>query len=577
MFSDPPLRENSPISTFAPEAGGLSPKMASRLARFKDPAFVGSQGGSVLAFAGFQIDLGNEYLLKDGRVVPLRRKPYSILRYLAQNPGRLVTREELVDAVWGHDAMCESLVRTHMRDLRHVLGDAVIETVVGRGYRFTAEVAYVAPATSRQETGQTSVVGRNSQIAELRGALQRAVEQRWGAMFVTGEAGVGKTTLVDNFLRQARARTALHVGWGVCIESHGSGHAYLPVLEALGVLCGAPGRDQVVAVLGKYAPTWLVQMPGLVTDSRLEELQRRAAGGTQARLLSELAAALEVLSAAAPVVLVFEDLQWADPSTTALMAFLCRRRAPARCLILGTFRHSEVPRGHPLSRILGELLAHGEASTIELDGFDAAGLDDYLAERFPGHAFCADLKRSLLRSTGGKPLFITAMVDDLQARGVISRSADVWQLTTGADAIDAYKPDSILRLIEAQVDRLDAAEQRVIEIGGAVGMTFTTSLVAHAMEADPETVESLCDTLAHQRGLLQHLGTETCADGTVHSRYGFGLSLLREVALRRSPSACVRLWRGKIAERLAAYEGRHGEVAPPTRSSWEPRQAATTA
>jgi predicted ATPase len=383
--------------------------------------------------------------------------------------------------------------------------------------------------------------------------------------------------LVDAFLKQARVRMALHVGWGACVEPHGSGHPYLPVLEALRSLCSGPGRDRVVEVMARYAPTWLVQMPGLVADSRLEELQRRAAGGTQARLLSELAAALEVLSAAAPVVVVFEDLQWADSATMELMAFLCRRRGPARCLILGTFRQSEVPRGHPLSRVVGELLAHGEGSSIELEGFDAASLDDYLAERFPEHAFRVDLAQSLLRSTGGKPLFVTAMLDELQTRGVISRRGGVWQITSDVDEVDGYKSRSVLRLMEAQVDRLDATERRIIEIGGAVGMTFTASLVAHAMEADPETVESLCETLAHQRKLLQHLGTETWPDGTVQSRYGFGLSLFREAALRRSPSACVRSWRGKIAARLAATtEGDAHEIATGTGSSWERRTAAAT-
>jgi DNA-binding winged helix-turn-helix (wHTH) protein len=101
------------------------------------------KGGSaalVLRFEGFSLDLSGERLWKEGRELRVRRKPYAILRHFAQHPRRLVTRAEIIDAVWGKIAMCESLLRTHIRDLRRVIGDGLIETVVGRGYRFTADV-----------------------------------------------------------------------------------------------------------------------------------------------------------------------------------------------------------------------------------------------------------------------------------------------------------------------------------------------------------------------------------------------------------------------------------------------------
>ena len=94
----------------------------------------------VLSFPPFRLDLIEERLWKGNREVRLRRKPFAILRFLAQNPRRLVTQAEIVDAVWGRIAMSESLLRTHMHDLRHALGEAVIETVVGRGYRFVANM-----------------------------------------------------------------------------------------------------------------------------------------------------------------------------------------------------------------------------------------------------------------------------------------------------------------------------------------------------------------------------------------------------------------------------------------------------
>jgi DNA-binding winged helix-turn-helix (wHTH) protein len=98
---------------------------------------------AVLSFPPFRLDVAEERLWKNGREMRLRPKPFSILRYLAQHPRRLVTKSEIVDAVWGRIAMGESLVRTHVYDLRRVLGEDVIETVVGRGYRFLADVSEI--------------------------------------------------------------------------------------------------------------------------------------------------------------------------------------------------------------------------------------------------------------------------------------------------------------------------------------------------------------------------------------------------------------------------------------------------
>jgi DNA-binding winged helix-turn-helix (wHTH) protein len=94
----------------------------------------------VLTFAGYRLDLSADRLWKDQQELRLRRKPYSILRYLAQNPHRLVAQSEIVEAVWGRIAMSESLLRTHVHALRQVVGHGLIETIVGRGYRFTADV-----------------------------------------------------------------------------------------------------------------------------------------------------------------------------------------------------------------------------------------------------------------------------------------------------------------------------------------------------------------------------------------------------------------------------------------------------
>ncbi len=524
----------------------------------------------MLSFAPFHLDLDSERLWKHDQEVRLRRKPFAILRFLVQNPRRLVTHAEVVEAVWGKIAMSESLLRTHVHDLRSVLGDGVVETVVGRGYRFVAEIQHVyaddpglpwSPASPAQHGAARRVVGRESELDTLRAAFRAARERKRGVIFVTGEAGIGKTTLVDLFLERESEHGRLLVGRGTCVEQHGSGQAYLPVLDAIGTLCrGAASRG--IDTFAEHAPTWLAQMPALVRPDRLAELQRRASGATQGRTLRELAEALDALSADAPVIIVFDDLQWTDPSTAEFIAFLGSRREPARLLLIGTYRTAEVTRSHPLTRVMAELIARRQASSIALDalGVDAVGL--YLSQRFPEHDFPPQLTPTVHRSTGGNPLFITTLVDDLEGKGLLRVRNGHWELSTSVEDVAARRPESIRRLIDTQIDRLPALEQRILETAAVAGATFTAGVVAHALDAEVDSVDSACESLATERRLLEYVGAETWPDGTIQSRYAFGHSLFQHASLTRSTSAHVRAHHRKIAERLeSGHVHREEEVA----------------
>lgn len=538
-----------------------------------------------LSFTPFRLDLASERLWKSGEELCLRRKPFAILRHLVQNPQRLVTHEEIVEAVWGKIAMSESLLRTHVHDLRQVLGEDVVETVVGRGYRFVAEVKHTELGGSEGDAPSAEppamarvVVGREADLDALRAALRSAKDRRRSTVFVTGEAGVGKTTLVDFFLEQASTPGPLLSGRGACIEQYGSGQAYLPVLEAIGALCRGRAADRVIDVFSRHAPSWLVQLPAVVRPDRLDDLQRRAAGATLARTMRELAEALEALSVDAPVVVVFDDLQWTDTSTAELLSFLGSRREPARLLILGTYRPEEVPRGHPVTRVTGELIAHRQASLIALDDLGPEAVGVYLARRYPRHCFPPELASTLHGATGGNPLFLTTLVDDLETQGLVVEREGRWELSSSVEDAAARRPDSVRRLIDTQIDRLSAFEQRIIEVAGIAGMTFTAGVVARALDADTDGVDSACESLANERRLLQYMGAETWPDGTIQSRYAFRHALFQHAALARSTAATVRTRHRKIAERLeTGYLGREEEVAGELAVHFEHGQVPTRA
>jgi hypothetical protein len=120
-------------------------------------------------------------------------------------------------------------------------------------------------------------------------------------------------------------------------------------------------------MLRRYAPMWLVQLPGLASDGELERVQRQVQGATQARMIRELADAVDVLTADTPLVLVLEDLHWSDSSTVECLAYLAQRREPARLLVLGTYRPVEtVIQAHPLRGLVQELSGRGQCVELRL-------------------------------------------------------------------------------------------------------------------------------------------------------------------------------------------------------------------
>jgi AAA ATPase-like protein len=324
----------------------------------------------------------------------LRPKAFRLLRYLAEHPQRLVTQEELLKAVWQHTYVNEGLLRGYIRELRGLLGDDAkaprfIETASGRGYRFIASIPSPPSIPSPIESSvpptlqpPPGFVGRREELAQLHTALGQALLGERQVVFVVGEPGIGKTTLIDAFLAQIVGARDLWVGRGQCIEHHGAGEAYLPLLEAFGGLLRREGRT-LIPLLRRQAPTWLVQMPASMEEAEREALSRQLFGSTQERMARELAEAIEALAAERPLVLWLEDLHWSDFSTVDVLAMLARRREPARLLVVGTYRPAEVIASeHPLRAMVRELEAHAQCWGLPLGFLTSPEVTQYLAGRF---------------------------------------------------------------------------------------------------------------------------------------------------------------------------------------------------
>jgi DNA-binding winged helix-turn-helix (wHTH) protein len=211
---------------------------------------------SQMHFGPFFLDLFQGRLWRGVEVIALRPRTVAVLAYLVAQPGRLVPREELLQQVWRGAYVSGAVVRTCIRDIRAALSDDAaspqyLETVGRQGYRFLGTQDGNTPV--RLEAG--AVVGRQAEVTQLQQCYMRAADGARQLVILSGEVGIGKTTVVDLFLaslmRQGRTIGTVR---GQCVEHYGAGEPYLPVLEALGHLGQAPGGERVVAVLRRYAP-----------------------------------------------------------------------------------------------------------------------------------------------------------------------------------------------------------------------------------------------------------------------------------------------------------------------------------
>ncbi len=542
-------------------------------------------------------------------MVSLRPKSLAVLRYLAEHPGRLIARKELLNAVWLDTHVSTAALKVCIREIRRALGDnpttpQFIETRPRQGYRFIAPITATAPpAQGARYKGQgakspapstqhpaPSIVGREEELGQLQRWLEKALAGERQVVFITGEPGIGKTTVGEAFLQSLESSVQslasenhsvppqdfqtldprrqtldanLWIARGQCLEHYGVGEAYLPVLEALGQLCRELGGERLIEILDQYAPTWLAQMPALLNAADLEALQRRIQGTTRERMLREMAEAVEALTAEKPLVLVLEDLHWSDYATLDLVSFLARRRQPARLLLIGTYRPAAVlVDGHPLQAVKPELQMHKQCEEMPLGFLTEAAVAEYLTVRFPRNHFPAELARVIHRHTDGNPLFMVNVVDYVVAQELIVEVDGWWEVKVGVEAVEVGVPESLRRMVEQQIDGLSRAEQQVLEAASVAGAEFSAAAVAAGLEEEEVQVEERCEGLARRGQFLKSSGQSDWPDGTVAGRYGFIHPLYQNVLYDRVTVGRRLQLHRRIGERQeAGYQERTGGIA----------------
>ena len=505
------------------------------------------------AFGPFRLDTVNHCLWRADERAALTPKAFDILRYLVEHADRLVTQDELLEALWPATYVNPEGIRKYILEIRKALGDrpdqpAFIGTFPKRGYQFVApvtderNVARLDPAA--QPPG--NMVGRQDGLARLDDSLQLALSGQRQVVFVTGEAGIGKTTLVDAFQQQAAGRPELRIARGQCIEGFGGIEAYYPMLEAIGALLRTD-HSSLVQTLAKRAPTWLIQFPGLMNDEQRESLQREILGSTRERMVRELCEALESIAAQTPLLMILEDLHWVDPSTLDLISAFARRREPAKVLLLCTYRPVDVVLSQsPLKTLKQDLLVHRLCHEIAMERLEEPDVADYLAKTFTAKSIPSGLANLVNRNSGGNPLFMVAIVHEMRNKGLIQVDRGKLILTAPLEEVYPGIPETLQQMLEIQLERLSPEELRILQGGCVAGERFSVWAAAATLDASPSSIEEACDRLANWQQLIRPAGIHDAPNGAPSAHYEFGHSLYRQ-ALYRSLSS---LHRSKLHLRL---------------------------
>ncbi len=498
-------------------------------------------------FDRFELDEANARLLRDGTAVALAPTPFAVLCALVRQPGSLLCTNALLDEVWGHQFVTDSVLRTAISELRTALDDDArkprfIETVSRRGYRFIGAPSAIpaAPGVGPSVSGHAAVhapyfIGRAEPLSRLRRAWDMACTGKRGVVWIAGEPGIGKTTLIEQFIASLGDVVCAR---GQCAEHYGTGESYLPVLEALEELCRSD--SEVPSLLRAVAPTWLLQLPWLSTTEEREALQRGLAGVSPDRMLREMGQFLDRYPERRPLLLVTEDLQWSDRATIQLIDYIARRRGSARLMWLASFRLAEVVAlDHPLNPLRHELRQHDLCEEIVLDPFSESEVADYVAERSPAIATDEAFVRALHERTDGLPLFVASVMTE-----VITRAAQAGDDTAARSHFAKIAvPENLAAIIDHYVAKLTSDQRLVLSAAAVCGIEFCINTISGALERDAVWVGQTCDELAREQLWLVAPRAEG-GSNAAELPYAFRHALFRQVLYERTnPSVRSQLHR----------------------------------
>jgi ABC-type oligopeptide transport system substrate-binding subunit/DNA-binding SARP family transcriptional activator len=453
-----------------------------------------------------------------------------------------------------------------------------------------------------QESEQPVFVARECELAQLDSALDVALAGNGHVVFVTGEAGTGKSALLNAFARRAReVHLDLLLAGGSCSAHTGVGDPYLPFREMLGLLTGdVEGRWAARTIPHAQAVQLWNQVPltvpllidhgtdlintfvpggPLLTRARqasprfgtswlalLQELvaRQRAGGLQQTDLFEQVTRFLQAVAAERPLVITLDNLQWADAGSINLLFHLGQRLGGSRILIIGAYRPVDVSLGrggdrHPLDGVVNEFRRGYGDIEINLDNAGGRQFVDAFLDTEP-HLLGTDFRESLLRRTSGHPLFTVELLREMQTRGDLVRDeAGHW--IEGPTLDWSTLPARVEGVIDERISRLEPELRDILRLASVEGETFTVQVLAD-LQGQPERqlLERLVNDLGRRHRLIAEHGVARW-NGFRLYQFRFCHHLFQQYLYRSLTDMERELRHGEIAATLEAlYEGHTEDI-----------------
>jgi DNA-binding NarL/FixJ family response regulator len=382
----------------------------------------------------------------------------------------------------------------------------------------------------------TPFVGREGELAELSADLEVAVAGRGGVVVLAGEPGIGKTRLAEELAAHGTSCGAL-VLWGRCWEGEGA-PAFWPWVQV--VRAYVEGSDPAVlrremgagaADIAQVVPAVRERLPDLPTPPPLEPEAARF------RLFDSLAGFLRAAAARRPLLLVLDDLHWADAPSLALLRFVGRELEDAGLLVVGLYRQVEVDREHPLVATLADLTRGQRRRRLVLRGLDEREVASFVAV-VAGVQPAAGLAAAVHRQTDGNPFFVTEVVRLLASQGRLGHAQ------AGAPVLAAGLPEGVRAVVAERLGRLSDGCQQVLEVASVLGRDFELRVLQPASSLDGDQLLELVEEAEAARVVAEVPGGL--------GRWRFAHALVREVLYERLPAARRIRLHGRVGEALEA-------------------------
>ena len=531
----------------------------------------------ILSFNDCTIDVGAFELRRRQRRIKLEPRVFDVLLHLIEHRDRVVSKHELLDALWPGEAVSDSVLPRCIAAARRAVGDTrtkqrVIQTVHGRGYRFVADLerresapdseepSAQAPTTPAPAEGAElpvqRFVGREAAMRLLLRQLDHARRGRGSVALVVGEPGIGKTRIWQELATRAGS-VGCQVFVGRCYEGDGA-PAYWPWVQILRrsttVAPDSVGGAQSVADLAGLVPE-LAAAPDAPAPAPIPDSPE-----ARFRLYDAVVRHLVAVADDSPLVIVLDDLHWADSSSLGLLRFLSGQIVDRAVLVVGTYRDVDVRRGHPLSEVLGSLARDGQTQRIALDGFTKEEIADFVTAEV-GEAPGQEVAQRLFEMTEGNPFFLKEIVQ------LLAEEHDV--ATVSVEALGTLVlPQGIRDVLGRRLSALSDECNQLLRAAAVLGRSFSTGVLTAMLDSGDARADE---------AYLEWLGEALDAGAVIetgHGRYAFVHALTRQTLYDelRAPQRILLHRRAAVAleaalppdapERLAELAHHFFEAAP---------------